>query len=647
MNSIDSAEPAIKRVGRMDREQLLKMMIRIMIVIFVLLAIRYQIKLLTYIEWGDEYETIVTAKMLANGSILYSEVFNHHGPLTFLTGYIIEKTGDFGVAAHRIPIAIMQWIALAAIYFSPLLKNRNVSIIYTGMTASVMLLYLPGTFGHMYLYQVIAGLLLIISLAQYSLPAISCPERLNPRGLAIGNLLLGSLPFLAITYLPISLLIFAASLRKEFFWKSLAWLLAGVGLNILFLLHIGSIPGYLAYHLYMNSQVLALYDGGHTISSLLGAVISNVTQPYKRTVLLAAIALSIGKLAFDEKGFPWRSLLVGIGFASLLIRGGHFFHGLPYYYAGLAFPLIFFGSPWQMKWRDQSFLVAGAMAMIFFSVRLSLVIPADREELKSRQTPETTEFSQLAQIFTSKGDKIIAYSFENFQYIAADRLPASGYFFYLPWQEKYNENPKFGIKIDACRQIDSYRPKIMLIDKWKVWGAYPWESYAGCIQNIIDQHYRQIPDRPYYVRKDLLPEDMGIATAQESYKMLPSAPLGAPSSIKILMTPSHQNDPSGTKRIGVLFGTYMRRNPGEAELRLRGLDGTEFVQRFPLSDLSDNKYRYFELDSKRYTSGKILSVTGGGVSTWESHDEKGGVMTCISYEYNNGKRRFTPGCPLF
>jgi hypothetical protein len=359
------------------------------------------------------------------------------------------------------------------------------------------------------------------------------------------------------------------------------------------------------------------------------------------------MAVSLVALAVGEKKFPWRSLLVGIGFASLLIRGGHFFHGLPYYYAGLTFSLIFLAKPWQMMWRDRAFVGAGVVAILFFILKLSLLIPADSEEIRSRQVPESTEFSQLAQVFTAKGDKIIAYSFENFQYMAADRLPASGHFFYLPWQEKYNENPKFGIKIDACREIDSYRPKIMVIDKWKVWGAYAWESYGGCIQHIVDQHYVQIPDRPYYVRKDLVSEDMGIATAQQSYKMLPSAQLAVRSPIGILMTSSHRNEQAPIKRIGVLFGTHVRRNPGEAELRLKGLDGTDFVQLFSLADLVDNKYRHFELDSKRYRAGEILSVTGGGVSTWESHDEKGNVATCIVYEYSDGKRRFTPGCPLF
>jgi hypothetical protein len=51
--------------------------------IVAILCVRHQIQLLSYALWQDETETIVAAKMLANGYPLYSEVFNHHEPLTF------------------------------------------------------------------------------------------------------------------------------------------------------------------------------------------------------------------------------------------------------------------------------------------------------------------------------------------------------------------------------------------------------------------------------------------------------------------------------------------------------------------------------------------------------------------------------------
>ena len=126
----------------------------------------------------------------------------------------------------------------------------------------------------------------------------------------------------------------------------------------------------------------------------------------------------------------------------------------------------------------------------------------------AHQIPRETEFSRIVQQYTQADDKIIAYSFVNYEYIAANRLPASGNFFYLPWQKAYNENPVLGIKIDACEDIANYRPKVMLINKWLVWGVYPWESYGGCIQQILDEQYIKWPNRPYYIRKDLLPDGL-------------------------------------------------------------------------------------------------------------------------------------------
>ena len=505
---------SINKIRNIDRQRLLNLVTGLIFSIFTVLIIRYQINLLTYIEWGDESETIVAAKMIAAGESLYSEIFNHHGPLTFLPGILVEYFGDFGIREHRIPIAILQLVALAAIYFSPLLKDKFISTIYTGLAASVMVLYFPAIFGHTYMYPVIVGLLLIIILAQYTLPAIACPDELTSNKLILGNLLIASLPFLAVTYLPISVLLFVASIKNQFFLKSCAWLAVGIGFNFLFLAYIGSIPGFFAYHLYLNSKVLPLYNGGQGLFQLIDSAFKGATNDLSLFVILLSIVMSIANLASGERGLPWRSAILGLGIGTLLMRATHFdellyFRILPYLYAGLVFPLVFFKN--QIRLSGQSILVMCILSIICYT-KLSLVMPVDKLRLSKQQIPNTTEFAQLAHRLTAKQDRIIAYSFQNFEYIAADRLPASGHFFYLPWQEKYNEDPKFGIKIDACQEIGKYRPKIMLIDKWKVWGKYPWDSYAGCIQGIIDKDYSQIHDRPYYVRKDILPDDRFFIT---------------------------------------------------------------------------------------------------------------------------------------
>ena len=149
--------------------------------VFATLIIRYQIQLLTYLEWGDETANIVTSKLIYAGKTLFSQIHELHGPLSYLPGLIVEQFGDFGVRGHRIPIAILQWLALISLYFSPLLKRQNfyLKLSYCVAAATVMVIYFADLFGSTYLFQVMAGLFFVIILAQYTLPAIADPLSLN------------------------------------------------------------------------------------------------------------------------------------------------------------------------------------------------------------------------------------------------------------------------------------------------------------------------------------------------------------------------------------------------------------------------------------------------------------------------------------
>lgn len=115
--------------------------------------------------------------------------------------------------------------------------------------------------------------------------------------------------------------------------------------------------------------------------------------------------------------------------------------------------------------------------------------------------------------------------------------------------------------------------------------------------------------------------------------------------IKFLMSDAHKNGNEYLSRIGILIGTYDKRNVGSAELRLSTDNGTVFTTRFSVETLNNNKYRYFDIDPKHYVTGEISSITGVGISTYEAHYKNNRINTCLIYEYNNGKRRFTEGCP--
>jgi len=494
MSSFNLSSPPVSN-------KLIRLFSYVALVFSIIFGIWYQICLLDYREWGDESETIVAAKMLARGMSLYSEVFNHHGPLTFLTGYIIELFGNFSIREHRIPIAVLQWLAIISIYFSPLNKNISERNIYIAIAIAATISLLPenNLYGHTYTYQVLCGIFLVIIISQLTIPSIIDSKSISPVGFAIGNLLISSLPFLAVTYMPAAGLLYLASLRLGTIKRSIYYLAVGLIANIIFLGLIGSFKGYLAYHIYLNAEILPLYNNGHGLfifaKNIVSAISSSIEGLMSFAGLLFILSILINK---DESRISWRTGFLTLAILSLLMRG-HAIHGVPFWYCYITlFVIIACQNEMPIKQK-----LLWSICSIICILKLVYPLLISKNYFKNEYRKEVTEFSQLVKNITDEKDKIIAYSFRNYEYLASDRLPASGHFFYLPWQEKYNENPKLGIAISACKEIDEYRPKIMLIDKWIVWGRYDWNTYAGCVQTIIDKFYSQLPDRPYYIRNDL------------------------------------------------------------------------------------------------------------------------------------------------
>lgn len=139
---------------------------------------------------------------------------------------------------------------------------------------------------------------------------------------------------------------------------------------------------------------------------------------------------------------------------------------------------------------------------------------------------------------------------------------------------------------------------------------------------------------------------LGLAQPSHSAGALrPSTPLDAMNPITLFMRPDAPDHSEPLDRIGILFGTYARSNSGSAELVLESSDGRTLTVPFDLARLADNSYHFFTLDSKPYSSGSVVSGTGGGVSLWESHGVGGVIATCLIREYANGRTTTTPGCP--
>jgi len=445
-------------------------------IILVFISAKISIDLLDYREWGDESETIVTAKMMASGQLLYSEIFNHHGPLTFLPAYFLEKIGNFGVPGHRVIVRFLQIILLFCVFLS---GSKN--IIWKCLYVSILMVSFWGLGPHIlantYQYQTLTGISLFSILYFFTLPTLN--KLPVSRFIVIFNgILISFLSFISITNSPMAFLLILASITKENKRNLFLGLLLGGLFLFFFMAETSSFKGYLAYHIYLNSQILPLYNGGQSFVQLIEKSLSGVSSSLTNIIIFSTCIIGLLKV----NNLKWyRIILILAGLCSLLIRAEPLsFHGVPYMYSFLAILACF------------KFYFDNKSMPIFLMIILILIMSnlIYNGKYSKKVILKHNRFSDMVQSLTGKDDKIIAYSFVNYFYILADRLPASAHFFYLPWQEKYQENPVLGISNNICDDINKNKPKLMYINKWKVWGRFSWSSYApDCFKEIIKNDY--------------------------------------------------------------------------------------------------------------------------------------------------------------
>lgn len=463
----------------------------------VLLFLVMQYRLLHYLIWNDEAETVVAAQMMVAGSHLYTEIFNHHGPLTFLQGYLVALIGDGGIVENRIVIALLQWALISTILRSPEI-GRHARMFLFLCFAVALTGPLREVFAHMYKYQVLAGMCSAATISLIVLPRMSgrIPGVWAAR---VSGFCLGSMAFLAFTYIPAALLLGAAGFSRRI-WKPLAiGVLASAILSLGFLSLTGSFKGYLAYHFYMNLVILPPYIGG--VPDLLTIILVFLFGDGDRIGFFATM-MALGatwRLVFNVRApFP-RLICLLLALASYTVRG-NMFHALPFYYSML--PLgVLFAAPLERLFRTQRIFSWGMVVILL--VRLTNLQEHDMRALNNRRIDAPRAFALIVDAYTKPGDRVISYSFNNFDYLAAHRLPASSHFFFLPWQADYNRAPVLGIHTDPCKEVPAYRPKFVQIDRRPIFGKYAWEAYGGCIEDMLARDYVPLSGTIIYARKDI------------------------------------------------------------------------------------------------------------------------------------------------
>jgi len=488
-------------------------------------------------EFGDETEKVVAALMLGRGGRLYGDVFAHHGPVIYMLPHLWHLlTGATDVASFRALPMLLALAAAAAIRFSPAVADRRAAALAAVLYLVMIGAALPAFSLHMNLYQVHAGHFLVMGLALLVLPLMLGRDLPRPAALLGGGAFAGAV-FSAYAMVPaVGLLVLAGAVpalaeagRRGRAWRGLGLGVAGGLLGTLlvlgWLLLAGDVAGFLAYHLYFNQVIYSQFIGfslgmGQFLDWLMFHRLAFGLRFEHLFVVLGCLAvLLVGWRLLQRQQTPLAAGLAGLAllFAGLLFtnpRTGLGFQAAVWVITAAGLFCLTLG-PW-LATRDRVargslaallLMVAGAYGAAHLWARTSPhEVPlaaawGGRAELGQSDNAYAALYRRL----TPNGEPIQVMVFSPIQYIWAGRPPASGHYYYLPWQARYAEAPVLGRAIDLCGDLRRTRPPAVFYDDQPVWGLYDPDEYAPCLRALLLEQYVALGFPPgVWVRADVL-----------------------------------------------------------------------------------------------------------------------------------------------
>lgn len=633
---------------------------------------------LNLFEFGDETEKFVAAQMISDGMLLYRDVFAHHGPVQYMIAHAyLTFLGPADFSQIRWFMIALALSAVMSIYFSPIFKSQVVRQVASGafLLALSAVWNLQGI--HMVLYHSIGGFLYTVPLMQTGLPLIFGVKP-SAFAQALSGFCAVLICFTAYSFGPsvtilglcafLSALLFFSqkSTMRMLFFVGLGALLAATCVS-LWLQLFADLKGFLVYHFYFNQAVYSSFinfsflDLGNlfVLSSEPSNIIhSTALLSLLATALLAkSLELPILKIHKRRMAGVACALLGAVSLLFLSPRGARGFQGTAFLIASLGLSAAIFALYIQKQLEREKLAFAAKACALTLTIVFAIFEIVAYKAISTPHGVKKTDFTSYLVSLDRSSDfafldyldvkrrDMLALIFNPALYIKSGRLPASGNYYYLPWQASYNRKPFEDYKIDICEDIERNKPSVIWFDNWRVWCQHAISEYEPCVPSLIEAYYEPMGEGSfYYVRSDKIDSKLSSPmTEQREIKASPPIVAGRPQQLNLLGKRS-KTDRFKLKALGLLFGTHNRRNKGEAELTLATIDGKLFKKTFSLADLKDNQYKYIEVPPLEFVEGEIVALSGGGVSLWESHHRYGERLTCIQYFNSDYQVALTPGC---
>ena len=472
-----------------------------------------------YFDFCDEAAETTTAWLVSNGETLYGSVFSHHMPLAVIASHLVASVSPTDHPAHFRATPWAAYVLLAlTITFGPCGRRRPVAGAIAGAAFLVVAsLLAPLLWAHLVLNEVFWGAAFAMFLALLPLPLLLGEE---PRPVdafvagAAASLSLAGSPMAAFP-LALGFAISVLLTSRELLLSRAGAFFAGGGAAAAFvvawLLRFGDLGGFREECFRFNQLVYARFLGNantpagmvrvsavewvaYVSHAIRDAAAGNI-QALLLPPILVVIALLVF-VSFLRRGFargPWQALalasLASLMVVSLrLVRGGEF-RAIPLHIATFALAAVL---PWAGSFRRPR-LVATIVALTFIP---ALLAAARHESFRFHEDSRLVadgawlHVARYVEAHTKPDERIASFPVMPSVYLEARRRPATDSVYYLPWQAVWEkENPS---RTSTCAQLRAHAPRYVALQASTIWGYFPWDDYAACIDRFLKDEYETV-----------------------------------------------------------------------------------------------------------------------------------------------------------
>ena len=478
---------------------------------------------LHFLTFGDETEHFVGAKVLQAGGLLYRDFIDSHGPLIYALPQLYGALFGWVNPLHaRILTIVIQLLTCTFVAASPALRGAwermMAASLFLGLTTSVWLVQAL----FMVDYQPIAGMLMLIGLAQFTVPAWF-GARVGAASMITAGFCFALTWFDAFSYGPAA---FVFVLSGVWAWSRhsplrtlgffAAGLCAGAACMLVWMAIYGDFRGYVVFHTIFGLKFYGPYlgFGPRLMFKVLQPRLAPwaVVQAMGLIAFLAWLILTLLPQVFAgaEARRPILPTLLGaLGIILCNPRGSTIFQNG-------AFIVVAFGlaalacvrlprafridayAPVKMVWAVCALgLIFGAEAMSRLAISTPHGYP--RAEMVTSGhgmlIQSDDDWATKLRKATDLDERILAIPFEPDKYLLAGRLPIKGYMAYLPWDADYGRHPVLGVAHDLCADLRRDPPPVIYYNGWIVWRQYDPRRYMPCVLDILATQYRPMPGR--------------------------------------------------------------------------------------------------------------------------------------------------------